>query len=158
MRKSKYTKELLDPIVKDSFSISEILEKLNLKNTGGNYQHIQGHIKRHMLDTNHFTGQGWSKGKTFNTDSRIKRKGYTDDQVFVKHGVLVKSDNLRIRMLRNAFIYKCQRCNNSGEWFNEKLQLHIDHIDGDHHNNEKSNLRFLCPNCHQLTSTWGNKK
>jgi 5-methylcytosine-specific restriction endonuclease McrA len=29
-------------------------------------------------------------------------------------------------------------------------QLDIDHIDGDHKNNKKNNLRTLCSNCHRL--------
>jgi len=41
--------------------------------------------------------------------------------------------------------------------------LEIDHIDGDHTNNSRENLRVLCPNCHALTPNfrnWGrsNKK
>ena len=35
------------------------------------------------------------------------------------------------------------------------LQLH--HIDGDHENNEVSNLTFLCPNCHAITDSYGGK-
>lgn len=34
--------------------------------------------------------------------------------------------------------------------------LQMDHIDGDHNNNSKENLRILCPNCHALTDTFGN--
>jgi hypothetical protein len=30
--------------------------------------------------------------------------------------------------------------------------LQIDHIDGDHGNNARDNLRVVCPNCHALTS------
>ena len=36
--------------------------------------------------------------------------------------------------------------------------MHIDHIDGDFANNEKENLRFLCPNCHSQTETFGSKR
>lgn len=32
--------------------------------------------------------------------------------------------------------------------------LEIDHIDGDSSNNDKNNLRVMCPNCHSLTPTF----
>jgi Tfp pilus assembly protein PilV len=32
--------------------------------------------------------------------------------------------------------------------------LEVDHIDGDCYNNDPSNLRVLCPNCHALTPTY----
>jgi hypothetical protein len=35
-------------------------------------------------------------------------------------------------------------------------QLDVDHIDGDHKNNEPDNLQTLCSNCHRL-KTWLNK-
>ena len=52
----------------------------------------------------------------------------------------------------------CLRCG-LGEWMGEPLVIEVDHIDGDNTNNERSNLRGLCPNCHSLTPTWktGNK-
>ena len=37
------------------------------------------------------------------------------------------------------------------------IALEIDHIDGDNRNNEISNLRYLCPNCHALTETYRGK-
>ena len=48
---------------------------------------------------------------------------------------------------------KCNRCKLS-EWLGEKLTLEVEHIDGNHSNNERKNLEALCPNCHSLTSTW----
>ena len=36
-----------------------------------------------------------------------------------------------------------------------RIPLHLDHIDGDWRNNRPENLRFLCPNCHALTATYG---
>ena len=37
-----------------------------------------------------------------------------------------------------------------------KMQLDIDHIDGNHANNDLSNLQTLCANCHRL-KTYSNK-
>lgn len=50
--------------------------------------------------------------------------------------------------------YECVNCGCDGHWQNGKIALEIDHIDGDNKNNELSNLRYLCPNCHALTETY----
>lgn len=34
------------------------------------------------------------------------------------------------------------------------MNLQVDHIDGDNRNNELSNLRFICLNCHSQTKTY----
>lgn len=52
--------------------------------------------------------------------------------------------------------YSCSRCG-----FNETRDcggviLEVDHIDGDHKNNTRENLRVLCPNCHALTPNFRN--
>jgi 5-methylcytosine-specific restriction endonuclease McrA len=36
--------------------------------------------------------------------------------------------------------------------------VQIDHINGIRDDNRLDNLRMLCPNCHSLTSTYGNRK
>lgn len=42
------------------------------------------------------------------------------------------------------------------------IQLDVDHIDGDHSNNDPSNLQTLCANCHRLKTAmqlnWHQKK
>jgi hypothetical protein len=42
-------------------------------------------------------------------------------------------------------------------WRGEKLSLDLDHINGINDDHRKSNLRFLCPNCHSQTHTFRNK-
>ncbi|KKM90778.1 hypothetical protein LCGC14_1235300 [marine sediment metagenome] len=50
--------------------------------------------------------------------------------------------------------YQCSECDLGTEWNGKPLMLELDHIDGDSSNNERENLRFLCPNCHQQTPTY----
>ena len=47
----------------------------------------------------------------------------------------------------------CEECGIS-EWNDKPLTLEVDHIDGDNSNNELTNLKILCPNCHSQTPTW----
>ena len=43
----------------------------------------------------------------------------------------------------------------NGKWMNQQLTLQLDHINGISDDNRKENLRFLCPNCHSQTKTFG---
>jgi len=47
----------------------------------------------------------------------------------------------------------CNICN-INEWLGNKIVLELDHIDGNSKNDEISNLRMLCPNCHSQTPTF----
>lgn len=52
--------------------------------------------------------------------------------------------------------YECEECG-LDKWRKKKLILHLDHKDGDRKNNAQKNLRWLCPNCHSQTKTWGSQ-
>ena len=39
-------------------------------------------------------------------------------------------------------------------WRDRPLVLEIDHINGRHEDNARTNLRYLCPNCHSQTPTY----
>lgn len=49
--------------------------------------------------------------------------------------------------------FKCKICGRS-HWLGKPLTLELDHIDGDNQNNQRDNLRALCPNCHSQTPNW----
>lgn len=51
---------------------------------------------------------------------------------------------------------KCCVCNIE-TWQGKEIKLELDHIDGDRFNNELTNLRYLCPNCHSQTDTFRSK-
>lgn len=50
--------------------------------------------------------------------------------------------------------YECSECG-INEWNGNPITLQVDHVDGNKENNTFDNLRFLCPNCHSQTKTWG---
>lgn len=159
-RSSKYTKELLEPIVRESFSTAEMLKKLGLRLTGGNYRQIQQRVKAFELDTKHFLGQGWSKGSTQESNSSVAKvtraNTISDAEVFKKHSTYPPS-KLGARLKKLKGFYLCEMCSLE-TWRGLPITLHVDHFDGDISNNEVTNLRFLCPNCHQQTSSWGRSK
>ena len=43
-------------------------------------------------------------------------------------------------------------------WQQENIPLELDHIDGDHNNNNLKNLQLICPNCHAQTDNYRVKK
>lgn len=67
------------------------------------------------------------------------------------------SQNIVRRLFASIFTYRCKLCGNPGSHNNEPLTLHLDHKNGNRRDNRKKNLRWLCPNCHQQTDTWGRK-
>ena len=159
--KTKYSKELLEKIIKNSFSYASVLRSLGLKITGGNYQCIKQRITNYEIDTSHFKLQSWSKGLTAeNSDSVRKSRNkiaYLDNEILKEKSPRTSGPQLKKLMIKYGKEYKCINGHNP-IWMNKSLTLHIDHINGDRTNKTLENLRFLCPNCHQQTLTWGNNR
>lgn len=67
-----------------------------------------------------------------------------------------KSDPQRKKRLIEERGHQCESCKYC-EWMGQKIPLEMDHINGDHSNSSRANLRLLCPTCHALTPTYKNK-
>lgn len=147
-RIKQWTKEDLAKAVKHSTSVRQVIIRLNLIPAGGNYTHIQRTIHELSLDTSHFTGMGWSKGKKFNFLARIPL-----DEILVENSTF-QSFKLKQRLFRdNIKKPVCEQCGWSKMSKDGRIPVELDHINGIRTDNRLMNLRILCPNCHSLQST-----
>lgn len=107
--------------VAESFSFAEVLRKLNLRAAGGNYDSLRLRIRELGLDTSHFTGQGWSKGKR---SGFVRQRAL--DEILVKDSTYVSTHNLRRRLLaEGVFPHQCVSCGLT-EWLERPIPLVID--------------------------------
>lgn len=147
---------MIQEAVQKSYSVSQVMTYLGCKITGGGHSHMTKRIKIFGIDTSHFTGKTTNKGP--NHRGGNKPRPYTEILIKSDKPIREKTNLLKRCMIEAGVKYQCNFCDNDGQWNTKPLTLHIDHVDGDWRNNEKSNLRFLCPNCHSQTETYGNKK
>ena len=144
-----YSEQDLREAVKKSTSIRQVLEKLDIVPAGGNYQTTNRRIKKLNIDISHFTGQAWNKGKVIGPKRPIEE--------YLKENSVVQSFRLKNRLLLEGFKeHKCECCGIT-EWNGKPAPLELDHINGNHQDNQLENLRILCPNCHAQTDTYRGK-
>lgn len=73
-------------------------------------------------------------------------------------GSLISRRSLKVRLLREGILKnECARCRQSPEWQGEKLVMVLDHINGISDDNQRENLRLLCPNCNSQQPTFSGK-
>lgn len=143
-----WTNEQLIEAVESSFSIRGVITKLGLIPAGGNYVQVKAWITKLKLDTTHFTGSGWNKGKTYHIKARP-----AIELILVK-GSAVQSFKLKKRLYESGLKSpQCELCGWAERSIDGRIPLELDHINGDHSDNRFENLRILCPNCHSLQPT-----
>ena len=123
-----FSKEEIQNIVKNSTSYSEVARQIGYNGSSG-INTIKKVLIDYNIDTSHFKGHAWNKRDNELSWSTI-RKQYFEMKP-----------------------YQCEECGIS-DWNGKPISLTIHHKDGDHFNNDFSNLIILCPNCHSQTDNF----
>lgn len=150
-RTRKWSEHDLVVAVKDSFSLAQVISKIGLKPAGGNYALIKKVIDDLKLDTSHFTGQLWNKGKS----TGVKKELAT--YLVYSDNLLASSHRLKLRLLTEGVkLHICEDCGLT-QWKEQPIPLELHHISGNRQDNRLENLQLLCPNCHALTDNYRGK-
>jgi hypothetical protein len=150
---TRYTKELLEPIVKRNVTMAGVMRDLGVRFAGGTHEHIRKVIDRFGLDTSHFTGKCSFEPGTHTWYRRTPAE------------VLIITDNfyrtpgwkLRRALLEIGIPDKCGHCGLESSWNGKPLVLTPNHKDGNSKDNRSENLELLCPNCHSQTETFAGR-
>jgi hypothetical protein len=124
--------EDLKKIIISSNNYSEVLRKIDLVTTNGNYHTLKKIIKINNLDVSHF-------------NRKTKKDNSTFDKINLDE-VLKKNTNYNSTRIRNRLIsegikeHKCENCKNT-EWLNKPIPLQLHHINGVRSDNTIENLR-----------------
>lgn len=135
-----YSIEELQKLAYQSHSYKELLFLLGYGSSNGNtYKTVKNRIELYDIDVSHF--------------QEITNTPRTEENVFVKNSTATQAVLRRWYYKGQYTEYKCAICGIEN-WQGKPLVFTLDHIDGDSHNNELSNLRWICPNCDRQLPTY----
>lgn len=147
--KSKVSDEAFIKAVKENSSIHSVLQAIGLKPAGGNYSSFYKRVELLNIDTSHFLGHASNKGKKFGPKRPLED--------YLSNKFSIASCKLKTKLIKEGLkTHYCEECK-LDSWRGEKIPLELHHINGDHFDNQLSNLKLLCPNCHSFTSNYRGK-
>lgn len=149
-RRTSIADDTLRDAVQSSTSYADVMRRLGMDVNDTNHRRVRRAASRLGLDASHFKRRAWGRPEP-------------PEPSAMAHRVLVvlpdqtgRTNRARLhRALSEVGVpYTCTGCGNAGTWMGRPMTLQIDHVSGDWRDNRRENLRYLCPNCHAITSTW----
>ncbi len=159
MNNTKYKKELIEPMVSECYTLSELVRKLTGKDRahGSMIAYIKSKLDEYEIDYSHFIGRSWSKDKKNPNGTAMSKEIFISNYLLEIPIKRTSSHGLKNYLFK--FGLKDEKCEECGivNWNDKKLSLHLDHKNGKHNDNRLDNLRILCPNCHSQTDNYAGK-
>ena len=149
----KYTKEMLESVVKSSMCVADVMRKLGVKRAGGSHSHLVRRFKFFEIDTSHFTGKGLSRGRP-----SPRKKPWQEVLILRTDGKRQHAVVLRRALIEHGRKYVCEICGLAPIWNGKELRLQVDHKSRNWCNDRPENLQFTCPNCHTQTEGYNGSK
>jgi hypothetical protein len=153
MKLKKYDKENFSEVVKKSTNKTDVLKKLDMKMSGGNFNTISKYIMIYDLDISHFKKNNDNiQTNTLKLMDRTKRRIPLFD-ILVENSAF-STTHLKERLYKEGVKKrKCELCGQGEKWKGKKMSLILDHISGVRFDNRIENLRIVCPNCNATLDT-----
>jgi predicted RNA-binding Zn-ribbon protein involved in translation (DUF1610 family) len=142
MNKSNWNEIELKNYVKNSFTYIDVLRKIKISSSCGNYRTLKNYIKKYSIDISHFK-------RPYHKSSHAKALS-----LLLTENSPVSSYRLKNRLLKENFLKnQCCLCNQKSLWNGKNLNMVLDHINGVYDDSRIENLRMVCPNCNSQLDT-----
>ena len=146
-----FSPEQLQSLLDSRNTYTEILRVAGI-NSSSSTNTLKRIIKEYKLDTSKF-----EENRKLYKQQMAKMSLCSEYNIESKLHRNTKTNSHKLRNKLIEFGYKESKCELCGisEWLGKPVKLQLHHIDGNHDNNELSNLQILCPNCHSMTDNFG---
>lgn len=145
-------KKYLSEIVSRNTNYIDCIRDIGAPEVGANYDRLKRWITTHNIDTSHFE-PGWTAAHRVN-----RQNARTIEDALVENSTATRVTVRSIIFKNDLLEYVCHECGCPPIWNGKPITLQLDHKNGVNNDHRLENLRFLCPNCHSQTPTWGFKR
>lgn len=133
----EYSEGNLRNVVNESKTYREVLNKFKRNTSGASYKQLYKKLNEWNINTSHFYNR---------SELMIKNNGIysrkDNNELFSINNV--GRSSIKNRILNDNLIeYKCNFCGQDENWYNKKISLILDHINGIRSDNRLENLRFF---------------